>query len=72
MILLGDFNARIGNEVVPGIIQKFTENTLNDNGELIINTCAFNRLRINNVFYDHKPQYKYTLTNTRGHKSIID
>ena len=72
MVILGDFNARIGNEVVPGVKQKFNENVLNDNGELMINMCAFTELRINNTFYDHKAQYKFTFTNTRNHKSTID
>ena len=37
IIILGDFNAHINNEVIPGVKQRFNENTLNDNGELLIN-----------------------------------
>lgn len=50
MIIFGDFNARIGNEIVPGIKQRFNETVLNDNGELMITLCAFNEVRINNTF----------------------
>ncbi|XP_057671969.1 uncharacterized protein LOC130903737 [Diorhabda carinulata] len=46
--------------------------TLNSNGEQLIQFCAHNELRINNTFYPHKQQHKYTFENTRGHKSIID
>ena len=38
----------------------------------MINLCTFNELRINNTFFDHKDQHKFTFTNTRGFKSIID
>jgi hypothetical protein len=33
--------------------------------------CA-NNLRINNTFFHHKPQHKYTWENTRGYRSTID
>ncbi|XP_030754777.1 craniofacial development protein 2-like [Sitophilus oryzae] len=72
ILILGDFNARIGNQIIPGIKQRFNENVLNDNGELMIDLCTFNKLRINNTFYDHKEQHKFTFSNTRGHRSTID
>lgn len=71
-IILGDFNARIGNQIIPGIKQRFNENVLNDNGELMIDLCALNELRINNTFYDHKEQHKFTFGSTRGYRSTID
>ncbi|XP_056639351.1 craniofacial development protein 2-like [Diorhabda sublineata] len=72
IMILGDFNGRIGNEVISGIKNRFNEKTLNSNGEQLIQFCAHNELRINNTFYPHKQQHKYTFENTRGHKSIID
>lgn len=57
---------------MPGIKQRFNEDILNDNGELMINLCTLSEMRINNTFFDHKDQYKYTFTNSRGFKSIID
>lgn len=72
IILLGDFNARIGSDVIHGVKQRFNEEQLNGNGELMINFCAYNELRINNTFFPHKDQYKYTFQNTRGQKSMID
>ncbi|XP_030758928.1 craniofacial development protein 2-like, partial [Sitophilus oryzae] len=45
IILLGDLNARIGNE---------------------------NELRINNTYFPHKEQHKYTFYDNRNNKSIID
>jgi len=34
--------------------------------------CANNNLRINNTFFHHKPQHKYTWENTRGYRSTTD
>lgn len=72
IMILGDFNARIGDEVIPGIKNRFNEETINTNGELMLQLCTQNELRINNTFYPHKPQHKYTFENTRGQKSMID
>ncbi|XP_056641539.1 uncharacterized protein LOC130448275 [Diorhabda sublineata] len=72
IMILGDFNGRIGNEVISGIKNRFNEETLNSNEEQLIQFCAYNELRINNTLYPHKQQHKYTFENTRGHKSIID
>lgn len=44
IILLGDLNARIGNEVVDGIKQKYNENITNRNGEILTEFCEQNEL----------------------------
>ncbi|XP_045480919.1 uncharacterized protein LOC123685307 [Harmonia axyridis] len=72
MIVLGDCNARIGSEIIPGIKQRFNEEVINSNGELLINLCALSELRINNTFFHHKAQHKYTFENSRGQRSTID
>lgn len=72
IIILGDLNARIGREVIPGIKQKYNEEITNENGELLIDFCARNELRINNTYFPHKEQHKYTFRNTRDQKSMID
>ncbi|XP_055385805.1 craniofacial development protein 2-like [Condylostylus longicornis] len=72
LILLGDFNARIGDNVISGIKQRFNENVINENGEKLIEFFSQNLLRINNTFFNHKLQHKYTWSNTRGQQSMID
>lgn len=72
LIVLGDFNARIGNKAIPGVMQRFNEDRLNDSGEMLINLCAQTELRINNTFFQHKTQHKLTFANTRGHQTTID
>lgn len=55
--------------------QEYTEIQRGDieyNGELLIQLCAQNELRINNTFFQHKWQYKRTWGNTREQESILD
>lgn len=70
IIVLGDFNARVGNEVL-GVKNRFSEEILNSNGEQLIHLCAQNELRVNNTFFPHKAQHKYTFQNSRGQRSVI-
>ncbi|XP_056647266.1 craniofacial development protein 2-like [Diorhabda sublineata] len=72
VFIMGDFNSRIGNTVIPGIMHSFNEGAVNDNGDILIDVCALNELRINNTYFDHKEQQKYTFANTRSQKSTID
>ncbi|XP_044751629.1 craniofacial development protein 2-like [Coccinella septempunctata] len=72
IILFGDFNARIGSEEIDGVKQRFNESVLNENGDLLNDFCARNEMRINNSYFPHRDQHKYTFCNTRGQKSTID
>ena len=58
ILILGDLNARVGNDVVHGIKHRFNEGEYNDNGTIFVQLCADNELRINNTFFDHKIQHK--------------
>ncbi|XP_030753808.1 uncharacterized protein LOC115880664 [Sitophilus oryzae] len=57
IILLGDLNARI---------------LKNRNGEILTEFCGQNELRINNTYFPHKKQHKYTFYDNRNNKSIIN
>ncbi|XP_055389945.1 uncharacterized protein LOC129618936 [Condylostylus longicornis] len=72
LVIMGDFNARIGDEILNGVKNRFNESVINENGEKLIEFCSQNLLRLNNTFFPHKPQHKYTWSNTRGHQSTID
>lgn len=72
LIMLGDWNARVGDSVVPGVKNRFNEPTLNDSGRELVEFCSVNELRINNTFFDHPRQHKITYTNSRGQTSMID
>lgn len=51
--IIGDLNARIASELVPDMSKRFNDNTINDNGEILVNFCLQNSLRINNKFSHH-------------------
>ncbi|XP_045466615.1 craniofacial development protein 2-like [Harmonia axyridis] len=72
VFIIGDLNSRIGNTIIPGVMQRFNEDVLNDNGEMLITTCAENELRINNTFFQPKQSQKFTFDNTRNQNSSID
>ena len=70
-MLIGDMNARVGNNRVANIVGTNGEATLNSNGRKLIDFCTFNNLKIMNTFFKHKEIHKFTWE-ARGHKSIID
>ena len=72
VLILGDLNARIGNDVINGVKQRFNEETYNDDCTMLVQFCADNELRINNTYFDHKIQHKITWQNTRSQKSTLD
>lgn len=74
-IILGDFNARIGNkaEGTEGVMGRHGEDTKNSNGKRLIDFCIQNRLIIQNSFFEHKDCHKFTREEKgRNEKSIID
>ena len=71
IILAGDFNGRIGNQLIPECIGTHGEQVTNHNGAASRDFCAFNKLKIANSFYKHKDIHKFTW-DARGTRSIID
>ncbi|XP_060524515.1 uncharacterized protein LOC132700934 [Cylas formicarius] len=70
---IGDFNGRTGRKENDAIIGRFGEDTVNTNGEALIELCEFNNLKITNGFYRHKEIHKFTwVQETRDLRSIID
>ncbi|KAH1023768.1 hypothetical protein HUJ05_003370 [Dendroctonus ponderosae] len=65
-------NARVGNGVIDGIKHKYNENVTNRNGKMLTEFCAQNELRMNNTYFSHKEQHKYTFYDNRNNKSTID
>jgi len=69
--MIGDMNARVGNNRVANIVGTNGEATLNSNCRKLIDFCTFNNLKIMNTFFKDKEFHKFTWE-ARGHKSIID
>ncbi|KAH1023813.1 hypothetical protein HUJ05_003413 [Dendroctonus ponderosae] len=69
VIILGNLNIRVVDEIVQGITSRFNEDILNSSEAQLIQFGAQNELRMNNTFFPHKKQHKYTFERT---KSTID
>lgn len=75
ILILGDLNAKVGNKKDSyfGVIGKEGESVESPNGELLLDLCIRNNLKIANTFFKHKDIHKWTrVSETRNEKSIID
>ena len=60
LVLLGNFNARMGadNDLWPSCLGPFGVGKMNENGQQLLELCAFHNLCITNSFFKTKPQHK--------------
>jgi len=75
LILLGDFNARVGrdNELWPGVIGRHGLGKMNNNGLRLLSFCAEHELHLTNTSFQLKNKYKGTWQHPRSkHWHIID
>jgi hypothetical protein len=73
IIIMGDMNSRVGKKDQDKIVGRYGEDTINDNGNRLINICNQNNLRIMNGFFQHRDIHKYTWSqHTKNLRSIID
>ena len=74
-LILGDLNARVGNKYKNyfGAIGKEGESITTPNGEMLLDFCIRNNLKIANTFFCHKNIHKWTrVQEDKNEKSIID
>ena len=64
--IIGDWNAKVGSQEVPGVTSKFGLGVQNEPGQRLIEFCQENALvRENTLFQPHKRQL-YTWTSSDG------
>jgi hypothetical protein len=67
-ILLGDFNAKVGKEVIfkPTIGNESLHEISNDNGVRLVNFATSKNLRVKSTMFPHRNIHKYTWTSPDG------
>ena len=59
-VVLGDLNARVGNEVIEGIVGRHGVPGRNESGERLPEMCAEQELVVGNSWFKKNDVYKYT------------
>ena len=75
LVLLGDFNARVGrnSEIWPGVIDRHGVGKMNSNGLRLLTLCAEHNLSISNTFFRIRNMYKASWMHPRSrHWHLID
>ena len=67
LFITGDWNAKVGSQVTPGVTGKFGLGIWNEAGQRLIEFCQENTLVIANTFQQHKRRL-YTWTLPDGQK----
>ena len=60
VVVLGDLNTRVGNEVIEGIVGRHGVPGGNESGERLLETCAKQELVVGNSLFKKNDVYKYT------------
>ena len=66
LFILGDWNAKVGNQQTPGVTGRFGLGVQNEAGQKLIEFCQENALVIANALFQQHKRRLYTWTSTDG------
>lgn len=73
IVISGDINARVGWKIEHEVVGQFGEECLNSSGEMLIEFCPQNALKILNGFFEHKIIHRFSWERpSLQQKSILD
>ena len=66
LFIIGDWNAKVGSQEIPGVTGKFGLGTRNEAGQRLIESCQKKALVIANTFFQQHKRRLYTWTSPDG------
>ena len=66
LFIIGDWNAKVGSQEVPGVTGKFGLGVQNEAGQRLIEFCQENALAIANILFQQHKRKLYTWTSPDG------
>ena len=66
LFIIGDWNAKVGNQETPGVTGKFGLGVVNEAGQMLIEFCQENTLVIANTLFQQHKRKLYTWTSPDG------
>ena len=73
VLFIGDWNAKVGSQVTPGVTGKFGLGVRNEAGQRLLEFCQENALVIANTLFQQHKRRLYTWTSPDGqHRNQID
>ena len=73
LFIIGDWNAKVGSQGIPGVTGKFGLRVQNEAGQRLIRFCQENALVIANTLFQQQKRRLYTWTSPDGqHRNQID
>ena len=73
LFIIGDWNAKVGSQEIPGVTGKFGLGIRNEAGQRLIEFCQENALVITNTLFQQPKRRLYTWTSPDGqHRNQID
>ena len=66
LFIIGDWNAKVGNQETPGVTGKFGLGEQNEAGQRLIEFCQENALVIENTLFQQQKRRLYTWTSPDG------
>ena len=66
LFIIGDWNAKVGSQEIPGVTGKFGHGVWNEAGQRLIEFCKENTLVITNTLFQQHKRRLYTWTSPDG------
>ena len=66
LFIIGDWNAKVGSQEIPGVTGKFGHGKQNETGKRLIEFCQENALAIANILFQQHKRKLYTWTPPDG------